>query len=80
MGVYYKETKNTFKLRSDGRDGRGLIMEDGRCLEYDNTKMALFCIMNLNGSHLSFYFNQTSGNLLNMVSIYSLGIRVLDHL
>ena len=76
-------TQKSFKVHYEGGFGEdkncGALVVEKRCtIEIDGANTSFFYILNQFGSFLEGYFNKLSGNYMNLVSVYSLGIKLLN--
>lgn len=76
MAVFDKSTKKSFRLLISPY-GKYFTFEDGRRVP-PQAQLRFFIITELYGTTLSNYFNNFNRQVLNMVSIYTLGSKLLD--
>ena len=68
-GIYCQESKMSFKMVRDGRDGDELIPEVGCLIDMKSSKCAFFLITQQFGQCYSSQFSKHSGNYMNLTSI-----------
>lgn len=75
MGIYNPKSKKSMRLRRD--ESNQLVLDDGSSVATD-TQIAFFYITKQYGSTLSQFYNDLNKRSLNLLSIYELGLRLID--